>query len=359
MKILLYGEPLQAGTCIWSYHETLLEMGHEVVHCNSWGGMDHYRTQLLWRIWWKATRRVLESHRRAHVERLIEAARSARPDMIVVLKGMYVGPQDVRRLKRSGAWVVIINHDDFFSLNPANVSPAQRAALPEWDHVFACREANVEEVRPYNANVEFFRFAYYPRIHRPVPVDPASESSWVSDIAFVGTWEQERAGQMEQLVRRVEADVAVWGGQWHKLAPWSPLRRHVRGTEIYLDDQCRAIGAAKLNLGFLRKQNRDFFTTRTFEIPACNGVLLAERTPLHQSIYREGVEAEFFDADDPVELAGKVRLLLNDDAHRESVRRAGLEAVRRGNHTYRDRLERVFEVYERGQASRKREDVRV
>ncbi len=359
MKVLLYGEPLHPGTCIWSYHETLLEMGHEVVHCNSWEGMDHYRTQLIWRIWWKATRRVVDSHRKAHAAKLLESARREDPDVILVLKGMYVGPEDVRQLKHTGAWVVIINHDDFFSLNPANVSAAQRAALPEWHHVFACREANVDEVRPFNPNVEFFHFAYYPRIHRPVPIDRRAESQWVSDIAFVGTWERERAAQMEQLVRHVDADYAVWGGQWHKLAPWSPLRRHVRGSEIYLDDQCRAIGAAKLNLGFLRKKNRDFFTTRTYEIPACNGVLLAERTPLHQSIYREGIEADFFDADDPAELAAKVRRLLTDDEHRESVRRAGLAAVRRGKHTYRDRLDRLFEVCEREHVSRTQGGARV
>lgn len=359
MKVLLYGEPLKPGTCIWSYHETLLEMGHEVVHCDSWEGMNHYRTKLIWRIWWKATRRVFESHRVAHVAKLLREAKRCTPDIIIVLKGMHVGPEEVRELKRTGAWAAIINHDDFFSLNPANVSRAQRAALPEWDYIFACREANVDEVRPYNPNVEFFLFAYYPRIHRSVPVDPRTEPQWVSDIAFVGTWEKERAAQMEQLVRRVDADYAVWGSQWHKLAPWSPLRRHVRGTEIYLEDQCRAIGAAKLNLGFLRKKNRDFFTTRTFEIPACNGVLLAERTPLHLSFYREGVEADFFDANDPADLAAKVRRLLADEEHREPMRRAGREAVRRGQHTYRDRLDRLFEVYAREHALRKREDARV
>ena len=114
-----------------------------------------------------------------------------------------------------------------------------------------------------------------------------------------------------------------------------------------------------MNLGFLRKKNRVFCTVRTFEIPACNGVLLGERTPLHRSFYREGVEADFFDPDDPAELADKVRRLLTDDEHRESVRRAGLAAVRRGKHTYRDRLDRLFAVYEREHVSRKHERARV
>jgi len=355
MKILLYGEPLKPGTGSWCYHETLREMGHEVVHFSSWEGMDRYWTEWNWRMWWRATRRVLESHRIAHVANLLREAARYVPDIVLVLKGLHVGAREVRELKRGGAWVAIINHDDFFSLNAANVSAVQRAALQEWDFVFATREANVDEVRPYNRNVEFFRFAYYPPCHRPVAVDPQTEPQWVSDVAFVGTWEKERAALMEQLVRRVDANYAVWGAQWNKLAPWSPLRRHVRGSEIYLDDQCRAIGAAKMNLGFLRKKNRDFYTVRTFEIPACNGVLLGERTPMHQSIYREGTEADFFDARDPDELAAKVARLLADDEHRESLRRAGLDAVRRGQHTYRDRLERLFAVYERGHASRQRE----
>ena len=53
----------------------------------------------------------------------------------------------------------------------------------------------------------------------------------------------------------------------------------------------RALGGSKLSLGFLRKKNRDLYTVRTFEIPACNGVLLAERTRAHEAIYKGGVEA--------------------------------------------------------------------
>ena len=62
MKVLLYGEPPQPGSGSWCYHETLLEMGHEVVHVSSWEGMDHYWTSPPWRVWWRLTRRVLESH---------------------------------------------------------------------------------------------------------------------------------------------------------------------------------------------------------------------------------------------------------------------------------------------------------
>ena len=78
-----------------------------------------------------------------------------------------------------------------------------------------------------------------------------------------------------------------------------------------------------------------------------SGVLLAERTAEHEALFRDGVEAEFFEPDDPEDLAAKVRGLLQDDARREAIRRAGREAVERGGHTYRDRLERLFELHAR------------
>jgi hypothetical protein len=58
------------------------------------------------------------------------------------------------------------------------------------------------------------------------------------------------------------------------------------------------------------------------------------------------VEAEFFDQERPEELIEKVRLLLADDARRESIRQAGMAALARGRHTYDDRVREVLDLYE-------------
>ena len=74
MKILLYGERLEPGSGVWC-HDVLGRMGHDVEHFDSSAGLEIYRRHSLWRSYWRVTRRVLETHRRAHTRRLCAGAR--------------------------------------------------------------------------------------------------------------------------------------------------------------------------------------------------------------------------------------------------------------------------------------------
>jgi glycosyltransferase involved in cell wall biosynthesis len=346
VKIVLYGDAAQRGNGGWCYAETLRELGHEVLCADDGVHFERYR-----RLELRALRKLLggplERDRRRHAAELVELARRERPEIVIVLKGLNIAAAEVQELRRGGAWVVNINHDDFFSFNRANRSRAQRGAISAYDFVFVTREVNVAEVRPHNPHVEFFPFAYYPRIHRPVPIPEAERERFGVDVVFVGTWERERGQLLERLVQEVPARYAIWGNLWERAGRRSPLRRFIRGRAVMMDEMAKALGGAQIALGFLRKKNRDDYTQRTFEIPACGGLLLAERTARQQSFYREGLEAEFFDPGRPDELVAKVSGLLADPARRAQLREAGHAALLRQHHTYRDRLERLLEVHAR------------
>jgi len=345
MKFLLYGESEAVGSGAWCYAEALLQLGHEVVTFSPEYHLQSYNTTSILRLFRRTTHRVLRAHRLRHVQALIDMAREQRPEIVIILKGLCLDCRDIRNLKTTGAWVVNINHDDFFSHNRNNWSWLQRSAIPAYDYIFTTREVNVREIYRLNPHVEFFPFAYCPQIHRPVALTKSEVSQWTTDVLFVGTWEKYRCRQLEYLVRRVPARYSIWGSQWEKVSFSSPLQPFLRKRPIVMAEMAKAIGGAKISLAFLRKENRDDYTQRTFEIPACGGVLLAERTARHLDFYQEGVEAEFFDANSNDDLVSKALFLLKNDVHREKLRGAGRAALLRQQHTYEDRVARLIELY--------------
>ena len=345
MKLLVHGDAWP-GSGAWCYAETLREMGHEVSQVGDYAGLEHYRTSVKSRLYRKLFQRLRESDRRQHIQLLKREVERFSPQIIIVLKGLFLSNEDVHHLRQNNRWVCNINHDDFFSFNPNNWSRLQRAAIPAYDWIFTTREVNVKEVQPLNPNVSFLQFAYYPKIHRIVPISDSEIELLNADVIFVGTFAVERARLLERLVSEVPARYAIYGSQWEKLSFRSPLKKWVHPKELYLDNLAKALGGAKVALGFLRKENRDDYTQRTFEIPACGGCFLAERTKRHSDFYREGEEAEFFDAESSKELCAKVRGLLEDSIRRERIRRNGRAALLRQKHTYRDRMEQVFAAFE-------------
>jgi spore maturation protein CgeB len=344
MKILVYGDtsPASGG---WCYTESLREMGHEVLAVPDEVGLEHYRSSKLNRLKRRLTGGIDETSRLHHTSLLIAKTGAFRPQIVLILKGLHISRFDLIELRKYGCWVCNVNHDDFFSANQNNWSVHQRGAIPHYDYLFTTREVNVEEVSRLNPNVEFFPFAFYPQIHRPVYVSPGNVEKWACDVVFVGTYERHRAQMLENLVRSSSFKLVIHGGLWGRLPFWSPLRKCLGHSDLRFDELSMAIGCASVALGFLRKDNRDDYTQRTFEIPACGGVFLAERTDRHLSYYKEGAEAEFFDPGSVSELGEKIARLLREPERRELIRNAGRAALLRGKHTYKDRLERLLEVY--------------
>jgi spore maturation protein CgeB len=114
------------------------------------------------------------------------------------------------------------------------------------------------------------------------------------------------------------------------------------GGEVYACNYARALTGAKIGLGFLRQSWPDQHTTRTFEIPACGSMLLADRTDEHQEFFEEGKEAEFFDSEE--ELLEKVKFYLHNDAAREAIAEAGYRRCITGRYAYIHRLARALDA---------------
>ena len=88
-------------------------------------------------------------------------------------------------------------------------------------------------------------------------------------------------------------------------------------------------------LGLLYRENRDLQTSRSFEIPACGGFMLAERTEEHRMYFEEDKEAAYFDSFD--ELISKLRFYISHESVRLRIARAGYQRCLDSPYRYTDR----------------------
>src|SRR5262249_17469298 len=160
-----------------------------------------------------------------------------------------------------------------------------------------------------------------------------------SDVCFVGHHETHYRHRI-RAAAELGTDLAVWG-KWQGASRGRPWLKHVvRGDGVWDEDYVAALNTKRIGLGLLTRLAPDQSTTRTFEIPACGALLLAERTEEHLDLFEEGVEAEFFDGD--AEMQEKIRWYLSHEDERKLVADRGMRRVSEGGYSHTDRLRPVF-----------------
>jgi hypothetical protein len=257
---------------------------------------------------------------------VLGALAQAPADIVWVEKGTALNPADLRTIRRRYPQARLVNfsEDDMFLAH--NRTPRYVQGLPLYDMVFTTKALNADpaELKALGArDVRFVYQAFDPYQHHPIELSADEARSLDADVSFVGSYEAARAASMLHLAQNGVV-VRVWGDGWTGRAPVHPNLRIEGRAMVNLPgalNYTKAVAASRINLCFLRKLNRDQHTSRTFEIPAIGGFMLAERTPQHQALYAEDQEAAFFGDDD--ELLSKVRFYLADDEARQAMAAAG------------------------------------
>jgi len=269
---------------------------------------------------------------------LAESARRFRPQLVLIGKGAYVAPGTLERIQReTGAVLANFSSDDPF--NPAVSTRDILEGIPHYDLYVCTKRAILDDVhRAGCAHAVFVPFAYEPALHFPEkPATPEEEQRFSSDVVFAGGADRDRFPYFETLLEKLPGvRLHLYGGFWER---HPRLRRRHRGMALGRDYRL-AIGGAKIAPCLVRRANRDGHVMRTFEIPACGGFLLAERTAEHLEFFEEDKEAAYFSS--PEEMADKVRYYLNHEAERVRLAQAAHRRVVAERHTYRHRLEQIL-----------------
>jgi len=214
--------------------------------------------------------------------------------------------------------------------------------IPIADLVLVFRPSNVAQAKRYGAKCVSILLPYYcTSLHKPIP--PRSESNR-SDVIFIGHYADDGRVQLLDYLVRNDVNVRVFGPGWveaTKRYPWL-MDNHLR--EVRGEEYSRLLSSAKIGLVLLSQANRDVYTTRCFEIPACGTFMLAPRTKELESIFRDGLEAVYFDSKQ--DLLDKINYYLVHEEERERITKAGRKRCVEGGNSEIDRARQIIELIE-------------
>ena len=301
-------------------------LGHSVTIIDPWAwlGSSPLVARWLWHMGGAGVGLVIDRRIRREVVR-------ARPDIIWIDQGPFLGRRLLRGLRVLRRPIVNYTIDNPFSRLHHRRFRRYRRAIPELDLLAVVRETNVEEARAAGArNIVRVWMSADEVAHSPRRLSSAQQQVYSSEVAFVGTWMPERGPFLAALIRR-GVPLSIWGDRWQKAPEWSLLQTCWRGPGLFNEDAyAAAIQSAKVCLGLVSAPAGDLHTTRTMEIPALGGLLCAQRTSEHLSLYDEGREAVFWS--DAQECGTACLELLKDQSRREQIAAAGYQRALLNGH---------------------------
>ena len=278
---------------------------------------------------------------------LLRMAEREQPDLVWTDKLLGMQPKTLKRLRGMGIATVSYMIDNPFGTRQDPGWRLYMKDIPNYDLHVVQRDANIADYKSRGArDVIKIQTAYEPTIHFPPPAG-WSDADRDREVSFIGTPYDDRAETLAYLARQ-GFPVTISGNRrsWQRALPAEALDALYREGELYLQQYREAIWRSKINLSFLTWANQDEFVHKSFEIAACEGFLLAERSDGHLQRFVEDEEAVFFSTVD--ELVEKIRRYLPDEAARKRIAAAGrARAERSGYHNdrqVRPIVERVRQI---------------
>ncbi len=261
---------------------------------------------------------------------ILAAAKREQPEVFWADKALGVWPSTLDKLRGMGIATVSYMIDNAFGPRRDPGWRLYMKDIPHFDLHVVQRDKNIADYKERGArDVIKIQTAYEPTIHFPPP-EGWGEAERDRGVSFVGTSYDDRPEFLTRLWKECGFPVVISGDKmWNVRLSAEAAKALYTGAELYGREYREALWRSKINLSFITHSNQDEFVHKSFEIAACGGFLLAERSEGHMTRFREDEEAVFFTGFE--ECAEKIRRYLPDVAARERIAHAGRErAVRDG-----------------------------
>ncbi len=278
-------------------------------------------------------------------KKLLETVKNCNPELIFIHNGQWIFPETLKKIKvNTQALLFNFNPDDPFNPSRGVSSKFVRNSISIYDAYFIWSKTLIPKLKRAGAGrVEYLPFACDPELHYPISLTEEDRRIYGSDVVFVGSWDEEREKWLSELEGY---NLAIWGADyWGKRCKNKFLKSCWKGQTAIGEEMSRIVQSSKINLNILRLQNKGSHNMRTFEIIACGGFMLHERSDEVIGFFNEGKEAEYFNS--VAELKNKIKFYLSNDNLRRRIASVGHEKCMKGSYLYGDRVKQILTVYEK------------
>jgi spore maturation protein CgeB len=255
-------------------------------------------------------------------QHVLDFAEKNRVNVLLADKPLSLAPATLRKLRQRGVFLI-----DLFIDNPFGPrrDPGFRLfykALPEFDLNAVQRKVSIDAFKANGAKAVVLTLVGFDRdVHFPSP-SPVTDRERARNVSFIGSPYDDRAEWFTSLFKAgIPLDISGPRAPWEKeLAPEVMQAVFNRGP-LRGQEYREALWKSKINLCFVTKSNQDEAAQRSYEITACGGFMLAERTPRHLELFKEDEEAVFFSSKE--ECIAKIQRYLPDEESRNRIAAAG------------------------------------
>jgi spore maturation protein CgeB len=272
---------------------------------------------------------------------LIKQAKKFKPDILLVNQAPILDGQTILKIKDETKAITV----NWFQDYPKEFVCSLKLAS-FFDFFFMSATQAVRQHRQKgNQNVRWLPFACDPEIHSPVD---CKEPEYKKEICFIGSMYPERVRLLEKLKN---FDLGIWGYGWDKLPKDSKLHQFVKGNVVPPQIWREIYSASKIVLnciGHFGKWGEQFgeegiqmANMRTFEILGCGGFQVVDKKGDIALLFKPGQDLIFYE--NPDEAKEIISYFLKHEDERRKIAQSGRRAVLK-RHTYKDRLEEIFNV---------------
>lgn len=273
-------------------------------------------------------------------KKLLKQVKTNIYDIVFIEKGVSIKPSTLKKIKKHCPKCKLVSYTLDDMMNPNNSSLQYKFGIKYYDYNFTNKKYNVIELKNIGAkNVFYFRNAFCSLVHRPVSLKENEKEYYESDVSFIGTYEKHRS-EILKYIANSGIKIKIWG--WGFKFEFNHKNIEFMSKHVYGDEYAKVVCASKINLCFLRKANRDTETTRSVELPACGGFMLAERTQEHQELFVEGREAEYFETKE--EIVTKIEYFLKYENKRKKIAQQGYNKCIRAKYDYKNQLREIIKI---------------